>query len=85
MNTQTAGEGMLCRSLRFSTMGVGSFCPDVPFRLKDLAWQFQFLFVWKPLVEFFNVNIIHVITLRRLIDPGDVVEVSWNQFLTEKK
>ena len=65
----------------------GEMIPTVQtlFRLENLSRKFQLLFSRKSFVEFFNIGIFHIITLRGPVNPGDAVKISRNQFLTQEK
>ena len=55
------------------------------FRLENLPRQLQFLLGRESFVELFNVRILHIISLRRLVYTGDAVKISMNQFLAEEE
>ena len=57
----------------------------IPFLSENLFGQFQLYFGREALVELLDISIINIIPLRRLINTSNAVQISWNQFLAEKK
>ena len=52
---------------------------------EDLSGQLQFFFGRELFVELFHIGIVHIVSMRCLVNAFDAVQIARDQFLTKEE